>query len=299
MYMYTCTYTYMYLYLYMDMNMNMNMCVWSLHVSLNEYRSLADWLGRSKPGPVRRGALFRDPLALICCVLAATCNQTFQTLAVSSDWPLDIDESLALSSSPGLCGACQGRPAVALAYEGLEPGGWISSYALSTRVTVLHGGDRYTVCLCTMDEPRAPANVLLTLIGPSLDQDFVCILGDIACSLEVAGHGALFQTGNLTLASTCGGLASGQLSRLKPLPQQTNSSVARYDAEDFRSVPQAASSRSSCVGRRKGPQRRHQSESSSCMVPTRSCRERSQTASGSSYPQTGGVVLPATSGSVY
>ena len=87
-----------------------------------------------------------------------------------------------------------------------------------------------------MDEPRVAANVLLTLIGPSLDQDFVCILGDIACSLEVAGHGALFQTGNLTLASTCGGLASGQLSRLKPVPQQTNSSVARYDVEDFRSV---------------------------------------------------------------
>ena len=267
------------------------MCVWPLHVSLNEYRSFADWLGRSKPGPVRRGALFRDPLALICCVLAATCNQTFQTLAVSSDWPLDIDESLALSSSPGLCGACQGRPAVALAYEGLEPGGWISSYALSTRVTVLHGGDRYTVCLCTMDEPRAAA------IGPSLDQDFVCILGDIACSLEVAGHGALFQTGNLTLASTCGGLASGQLSRLKPLPQQTNSSVARYDAEDFRSVPQAASSRSSCVGRRKGPHTRWQSESSSSADPMMQSQERLWTASCLSCQRSGSVYLPATSGS--
>ena len=34
---------------------------WPLYVSLNEYRSLAAWLGKPTPGPVRRGALFYDP----------------------------------------------------------------------------------------------------------------------------------------------------------------------------------------------------------------------------------------------
>ena len=44
----------------MNLNLNMYMCVWPLHVSLNKHRSLADWLGGSKLGPVRRGAFFYD-----------------------------------------------------------------------------------------------------------------------------------------------------------------------------------------------------------------------------------------------
>ena len=106
-----------------------------LHVSFNEHRSLAVWVARTNPGPVRRGALFHDPPALLSCVVAAGCNQTFRALPVARGWQLGANESLALSGSPGLCGACSGKPHVAMAYEGPRPEGWTSSYAVSARVT--------------------------------------------------------------------------------------------------------------------------------------------------------------------
>ena len=93
-------------------------------------------------GPVRRGALFYDPPALMSCVRAASCNRTLRTLPVTSDWKLDVNDALALSNSPGLCGGCRGKPVVDIAYEGLGPEGWTSRYAVSTSVAGLHGGDK-------------------------------------------------------------------------------------------------------------------------------------------------------------
>ena len=123
----------------------------------------------------------------------ASCNQTVRTLPVTSDWKPGVNEAPALSNSPGICGACNGKPVAAIVYEEPGPEGWTSSYAVSTSAADRHGGDKYTVCLCTMDAPEAPTNVLLTLTGPSLGRVFTRTLGDNACSLEVAGQGCYFR----------------------------------------------------------------------------------------------------------
>ena len=92
------------------------------------------------------------------------------------------------------------------------------------------------MCLCTMDAPEAPANMLFTLTGPSLCQGFRCLLGDHACSLKVAGHGVLSHAGNLTLASTCGGHAFELSFLLVPASRQANATATQYNVQNFRSM---------------------------------------------------------------
>ena len=120
-----------------------------------------------------------------------------------------------------------------------------------------------------MDALDAPINVLLTLTGPLLGQVFTCLLGDDACSLEVADQGVLLQAGNLSLASTCGEHALGLSVQLVPATERANAGVTEYVVQDIRSLSASGLVELAlCWMGGEAPRTLRQSEISSCTAPT-------------------------------
>ena len=143
-------------------------------------------------------------------------------------WRLCASEARSLSTSPALCGACSGRPSVAMAHEGPGAPGWTARSAVSASVDNLHCGNRYTAGFCIVDALEAPTNVLLTFTGQWSGQVFVCPLGHDACSLEVAEQGVPVQGGNFSVASTCGEHAIELSVQIVPATERASAGVTDY-----------------------------------------------------------------------